>query len=531
MGPTSLLEALRSPQCYGHPVDRVEVIETHISLVVLAGAFAYKIKKPVSLPFLDFSSLAARRHFCDEEFRLNQRTAPDIYLGVVPICGSVEAPRVGGVGEPIEFAVKMRRFPQETLLDRLASAGTLDARTIEALALEVAQLHAVARRAGPGSEYGSPESVLRNAFENFRQVESLHDAGTKASIPPELYGWTLDQHHALADLMALRKHEGFVREGHGDLHLGNIVLFEGRPAIFDCIEFSPQLRWLDVMSDVAFVMMDLLQHRRPELAWRFLDAYLGHTGDYAGLAVLRFYLVYRAMVRAKIACIRRAHESFASYLDLATELTRTTKQALVIMHGVSGSGKTTISRSLVESLPAIRLRSDVERKRVYGFEELARTGASPGAGIYTASATERTYERLAALGRDLLRHGYSVIVDATFLARAHRRRFEAIAAAAGVPFAIVDCVAPGNVLSSRLVKRHHDASEAGIAVLERQRDTQQPLDDDEWMASIVCDTSLEGCERDVARALDRRINRGESGPCVTTTSSTATPTESARFIS
>ncbi|MGE5616103.1 MAG: AAA family ATPase [Bacillota bacterium] len=544
----ALVAALRSPRCYGHPAESIEVLETHISYVVLAGAVAYKIKKPVTLPFLDFSSLSARLHFCDEELRLNRRTAPDIYLDVVPICGSVDEPRVGGSGEPIEHAVKMRRFSQGNRLDRMATMGSLDPTIVDQLAAQVAELHAGAPKADRSSEYGLPDTVLRSAFDNFSEIQALRERGSRAAIPAVLYAWTIDQHHVLADTLARRKAEGFVREGHGDLHLANIVLYEDRPVIFDCIEFSPALRWADVMSDVAFLMMDLIAHGRPRLAWRFLNAYLERTGDYGGLAVLRLYLVYRAMVRAKVACIRaaqllpghpqelEAEEEFASHIALAMRLIEPPKRGVVVMHGLSGSGKTTVSQALAESLGAVRIRSDVERKRSSGFDGLARTGAAVGAGLYTSRITDRTYEELASLARGLLRDGFTAIVDATFLARARRRRFEAIASAAHAPFAIVDCVAPRKALERRIATRMaivNDASEAGLAVLEHQLETQEPLEDDEWMASIACDTTLEDCEDCVAAALERRLGRQEkeTAACSTSTSSTATPTASARFIS
>jgi predicted kinase len=204
------------------------------------------------------------------------------------------------------------------------------------------------------------------------------------------------------------------------------------------------------------------------------------------------------------------------------------------MHGVSGSGKTTISQELLETFGAVRLRSDIERKRARGFDPLARTGSALEAGIYTTEATERTYEQLAALARDVLGDGFPVVVDATFLKRSQRRRFEAIASAAGARFAIVHCVAPPGTLTRRLTERaraHDDASEAGIEVLDRQRETQQPLEDDEWMVSIACDTSIEGSERTLCAALERRFGEEGTAPCATSMSSTATPTESARFIS
>ena len=531
-----LVEALRCARCYPHPADDVEVVETHISYVLLAGAFAYKIKKPVSLEFLDFSTLDARLRYCREELRLNRRAAPDLYLDVVPIVGRHDAPAVDATGVPIEYAVKMRRFPQEALLDRLALRGILRPGQVDALAAAVARLHLGARRALPDTSYGSADQVLSDAFGNLRAIDA---------IPRPLRDWTLAEHHALRSTFESRRVAGFVRECHGDLHLGNVVWMDEAPVIFDCIEFNPEFRWIDVMSDVAFVVMDLHHGGYPDLAARFLDAYLQHTGDYAGLRVLRFYLVYRALVRAKIACIRasqpaigerecaNARVAAAAYLQLAARLSKAPPCALVVMHGLSGSGKTTVSQALLETYGAIRVRSDVERKRLLGMDASAKSNSKLGNGLYAAAETERTYAQLATIADAILDAGYPAIVDATFLARPERSRMRELAAAHGVPFAIADCVAPVEVLLRRIDARNasgRDASEASASVLDLQRATAEPLDDGERAVTIAFETdsgapALEAAIESLARRLDFAV---KGIPCVTTTSSTAMPTASAR---
>src|SRR6266545_479060 len=298
------IAALRDPACYPHPAEPVELIETHISWVFLAGEYAYKVKKPVDLGFLDFSTLQARRFYCEEELRLNRRTAPELYLGVVPITAGAAGPRLGGTGEPIEYALKMRRFPQEALADSAAKRGELGAHQIAAIAAAIAAFHAVIPAAPEGSAFGAPEHVAAPALANFGQLRKLDaDPGDAARLE-RLRAWTESEGSRLREVFAGRKRGGFVRECHGDLHLRNIVFLEGRPLPFDCIEFDPELRWIDVASEVAFLAMDLLEHGLEAAAWRFLNAYFETTGDYAGVRVLRYYLVYRAMVRAKIACIR-----------------------------------------------------------------------------------------------------------------------------------------------------------------------------------------------------------------------------------
>ncbi len=515
-----LVDALRTRQCYPHPVDRVEVVETHISYVLLAGDHAYKIRKPVRLPFLDFSTLEARRRDCEEEVRLNRRTAPALYLDVAAIAGEAQAPRIGGAGAILEYAVHMRRFDQEALLDRMARARSLEPAHVEALARAVARLHAGAGRAGAASPYGTPERVLTDALDNFHDIEAL-DKGERA-LPrlEDLREWALAEHRALAPHFAERRSDGFVRECHGDLHLGNVVLLEGEPVPFDCVEFQPRLRWIDVMSDVAFVAMDLDRHGLPALAARFVNAYLEETGDYAGLALLRYYAVYRAMVRAKVACIRaheagiaearrrQAREALAADLAVAHRLAHRSRPALVLMHGLSGSGKTWVSQQLVDALGAVRVRSDVERKRRHGLASLQASASPPGAGLYTSSEDRLTYARLGELASWVLAAGYPAIVDATFLRRAERDAFRALASAAGASFTIATCVAPEPILASRVASRAaggKDASEAGLAVLERQRARAEPLARDEAAHAVVFDTAAEAGVRGPCSDVSRRL--------------------------
>ena len=515
----SLAQALRSPACYPHPVDRVCVVETHISRVFLAGDHAYKVKKDVRLPFADFSTLEARRRSCAEEVRLNRRTAPGLYLGVVPIAGPAAALVVGGAGPAIEYAVHMRRFPADALLEVLAREGRLTAAHAEALAQGVAALHAAAERAPPGSGYGTPEDILGDALGNIHDVREAHAAPALADALDLLREWTLAEHRALAPLLAERRSDGFVRECHGDLHLANVVLLDGVPVPFDALDFAPRLRWIDVMSDAAFTVMDLERHRKPALASAFLDRYLELTGDYPGLRVLRFYTVYRAMVRAKVAAIRArqsapgpdrdaARAEVAADIALAQRLARRSQPALILMHGLAGSGKSFVSRGVVESLGAVRIRSDVERKRRHGLDAGERSASPPGGGLYTARENALTYGRLAELASWSLAGGYPTVVDAAFLRRGERDALRALAAAAGASFAIAACVAPDAVLRERLARRERaadDASEAGLEVLAFQRTRIEPLARDEAAHAVVFDTTRPPALREGCAALARRI--------------------------
>ncbi len=517
----ALVAALRERAAAGRPGGCVQLLETHISYVLLAGEDAFKVKKPLRLPFLDFSSLAARRACCEEEVRLNRRTAPELYVGVVPIAGSPEAPVIGGPGEPIEYAVHMHRFPQEALLDALARRGRLAPAHAEALGEALARLHAGAARAGPDASWGASAEVLRDALDNFRDIEALGAHSGSAAELQALRAWTLRAHDALAEALARRRADGFVRECHGDLHLANVVLLGERPVPFDGIEFDPRLRWIDTMSDTAFAWMDLQRLGLPGLAARFLDAYLAASGDHGGVRVLRWYAVYRAMVRAKVACIRgrqagagaveaaRAAAEFGACLALAARLAHAAHPALVLMHGLSGSGKTVASGAIVEALGAVRVRSDVERKRLHGLAASAASGSAPGAGLYGERENDRTYERLAQAALAALDGGFCVVVDAAFLARRRRDAFRALASAAGAAFAIVACAAPEDERRARVARRQaeaRDASEAGAEVLALQSRLVEPLGPDEVAHALRVDTSRAGAVDEAVAALARRLH-------------------------
>jgi len=510
----SVIAALRDPASYPHPVERVEVIETHISWVLLAGAYAYKVKKPVRLPFLDFSTLEARRRYCEEELRLNRRTAPGLYLEVVPIAQTARGPAIAARGEPIEYAVKMRRFAADALADDMARRGALGAAQVDSIAAVLAGFHASAPRATPAGEYGAAAQIAAPAIDNFAQIAALGSDRAAAARLGRLRAWTEGECRRLEPVFAARKAGGHVRECHGDLHLGNIAFIGGRAVPFDCIEFDPALRWIDAMSEVAFVVMDLLAHRMQAAAWRLLNAWLEASGDYAGIAVLRFYLVYRALVRAKIARIRGLDDPFRLYLGLAESLAGAGHPALLLMHGLSGSGKTTVSQAALERLGAVRVRSDVERKRLHGLEPGARTAAGLDTGIYAAAASRRTYAHLADLAAGILEAGYPAIVDAAFLQREQRDLFMRMAGRLGASCAIAACTAPEAELRRRVMQRaarSSEVSEAGAAVLEHQLAARNPFAKEEMpMVANVDTASEDGVRRGLAEIGARLAAREEA---------------------
>jgi uncharacterized protein len=462
-------------------------IETHISWVLLAGDQAWKIKKPVSLGFLDFGTLEARRRMCEEELRLNRRLAPTLYLEVLPATGTAQAPRLGGTGEAIEWVLRMRRFPDGALLAERLAADDLPPVLIDRLAQRLAVFHREAPAASETSNYGSPERI---AGDTRAVIDRLAEHAAPADALRALRAWAGEQALALNETWLERRRRGRVREGHGDLHLANAVVLGDDVTGFDCIEFDPALRWIDVQSDVAFLMMDLLAHDRTDLAFRFLDRYLAESGDHAGLEVLRYYIVYRALVRALVGALRTAPGP--DYLSLAMRWRRPAGARLLITHGVSGSGKSYAAERLLERAGAVRLRSDVERKRLFGLRPLEGSGSPLAGGIYDAGATERTHARLAELANAALAAGWPVIVDATFLRSAERARFRGLAQRHGVPLTILHCTAPEPVLRTRLAERARqmkDASEADAAVLARQLANVERLDAAEHAQTITLDGS------------------------------------------
>ncbi|MEP7304370.1 MAG: AAA family ATPase [Acidobacteriota bacterium] len=483
--------------------ERVTVIETHISYVLLAGDYAYKIKKAVNLQFLDFSTLASRGYYCQEELRLNRPLAPSVYLEVVPITGTAATPIIGGTGPVLEYALRMRRFSQDGLLSAMLARGVLTAALVDRLATVVAAFHRDTNRAGADTPYGTLDNILRPALDNFTQLLAMvEEAGDRAALE-SLRAWTGGTHTTSGCLFLNRRRHGFVRECHGDLHLGNIALVDGDVTLFDRLEFNESMRWTDVMNDVAFVVADLQERQRPDLAARFLTAYLEATGDYEGLGVLRFYLVYRAMVRAKVARFRlrqlaspedreKLRTEYDAFIDLARRHSQRPEAAIIITHGLAGSGKTTCTECVVEHTAAVRMRTDVERKRLHGLGVGASSGSLLGEGIYSTEATRQTYTHVCALARMVAAAGFVAVVDGAFLKRWQRDLFRETAATLGLPFVILAVSAPDAMLRQRIASRGRpggDASEATVEVLEAQRRSDEPLDRDEQPFVVHWDTA------------------------------------------
>jgi hypothetical protein len=497
MSTPPLIRALADPRAYGEGVSSVRCVETHISWVFLTGRYAYKIKKPVKLPFLDFSSLEQRRHFCEEELRLNRRLAGELYVAVVPIGGSAQTPAIGA--QPaIEYAVKMHQFPDDARLDRRLRAGKLDQAPLVDFANRLAEFH----RALPVLPNTIPPrqqaaAVVRAVLDNLADLGALVTDADLAARLEKVRSWTDRQCIALEPVIARRLAGRAHKECHGDLHLENLLCIHGKIVAFDALEFDPKLREIDVISEASFPTMDLLAHGRRDLAFAFIARYLEAGGDYQGIEVLRFYLVYRAMIRAKVRAIKAAQAPEADrhelipYFDAARQLLAPRRPLLAITHGLSGSGKTHITDTLIGLVPALRVRSDLERKRLHGLQADEDSGSPIGGGLYAPDASAQTYGHLREVAESALRNHFDIIVDAAFLRRDERRVFQQLAGEHGARFAIIDCVAAPSVLRERIEKRAAEgrqASEASRQVLDYQLAQQVPLATEEHAATITVDT-------------------------------------------
>jgi aminoglycoside phosphotransferase family enzyme/predicted kinase len=477
------LHALLYPRAYPHPVRTVDLVETHISWVLLTGRFAYKIKRPVHYSFIDLRRSAQRRRLCHEEVRLNRRFAPELYLGVRAIRRRQGEARIGGSGRIIEHAVSMRQFPRTQELDALLTARRIEPSELEAFGGDLARVHERLPVAHTRQSWGRPATqaagIRDNAAEWLRAAEALGDISDLRALKASLEAWTA----AALPLLERRFVAGRVRECHGDLHAGNIVRCGARLLPFDCLEFDPALRWIDVADEVSFLLADLHARQRPLHAQAFLSGYLTASGDYQACLLTPVFRAHRALVRAKVMALtalaggtagvarRTARHCHARYVECARRALAPQRPRLVLMCGLSGSGKTWLARRLAPALGAVHLRSDIERKRLAGLAPLARSASAVARGLYARAVTAAVYAHLAECATDTVAGGYTTIVDASFAAPGDRARFRALAAHLGIDLQIVYCHAPRRLLESRIRQRSHradDPSEANLEVLHWQ---------------------------------------------------------------
>jgi hypothetical protein len=471
---------LSVPATYGTGIARVERVDTHGACVFLAGDRAYKMKRAVRYPYMDFSTLALRKANCKREIALNRRTAPELYLGVEAVVRGADGRLVlGGPGEPVEWLVVMKRFDQNGLCDRLARAGRLTVELMATLADEIAAFHDDAERLTGDNAPGGGAAGLGAVIE-----ENLSELGERPDLfpPGDVAAFARTSRAALkrhAPLLDGRLAAGFVRRCHGDLHLRNICVIDGRPRIFDAIEFNDAIACIDVLYDLAFLIMDLEHRGLRGHANLVLNRYLQHEAEVAGLAALPLFLSVRAAVRAKVSISTADSQSDAlttqalydeagAYFRAARAYLEPAPPRLVAVGGLSGTGKTSLARKLAPDLGApsgaLHLRSDLLRKALAGVTELSRLPPES----YGAAASRRVYAELLRRARTALGAGRAVIVDAVYAKPEERVAIEAVARDLGVPFHGLWLECPEDVMIARVARRWADASDAAPEVVRRQ---------------------------------------------------------------
>lgn len=510
-----LIQQMLQPRFYPHPVvEPIKLIQTHISYVLLTGDYIYKIKKHVNFGFLDFSTLEQRQHFCQEELRLNCRLSPELYLAVLAIAATGDPPQYqlgsdqGALdpAEVVEYAVQMRQFDQDNLFTHLFERGALTPDHLQTLGKLVASFHNSAETGEAIRRFGSVEAVREVAEDNYNtsqpyigRVQTQDQLDETRAFSEQFFAEHSDWFHQ-------RQIEDKIRDCHGDLHLGNVCFYQDQIRIFDCVEFNQEFRNIDGIYDAAFMVMDLEFQGRPDLANIFLNSYLEQTGDYRGAVMLPLYLSMRAYIRAKVNSLalndqsisdsdkQEAQERAAAYYRMAWSYTQTKQGQIVLMSGLSGSGKTTVARQVAERLAAIHIRSDAVRKHLAGvpLEQRGDPAGEYGSGIYTAELTHQTYEQLLKLGIFLANQGLSVVLDAKYDRQAFRKAAISQARAHQIPLQICYCTAPLEVLQERLQTRTGDIADATAALLSDQQKAMEPFTDTErtYVQTINTDQNL-----------------------------------------
>lgn len=489
MTQNSIIQSLLTPSFYPHPVEVITTLETHSAIIFLTGEFAYKLKKSVNFGFLDFSTLALRQKFCTLEIALNQRIAPDIYLSVVPVWQTTVQPSnytlTPQASQPVEYLVKMKQFNPNKVLGVYLKNKSLSQPQITQLALNIAQLHQQAETVKETLEWGDPDNLIQPMLENFATLFKSFQHPELQYRLKQLSQWTRFTQQQLKPLLQCRKQQGFIRACHGDLHLDNIALIEEIPTLFDGIEFNEQFRWIDPINDLSFLLIDLEFNQQQEVAHQILNEYMNQTGDYEALPLLVFYKVYRAMVRCKITLLRALQlpktETIAlqslqtqsyQFLAQAESLAYTdTPPKLILMQGVSGSGKSYFAKQFVTQFHFMSISSDIERKRLYHISPLTRVTENEKQRLYSASMSHATYQRLLKQTKVILKSGISVVVDATFLKPEHRQPFIELAQSMGVSMGIFSIQADLETLKNAIIHRHNintDPSDATIEVMQQQ---------------------------------------------------------------
>jgi aminoglycoside phosphotransferase family enzyme/predicted kinase len=491
-----LLEQLKKPEIYGPKVVKVEMLQTHISYVFLTGEYAYKVKKPVNFGFLDFSTLEKRRFFCEEEIRLNKRLCPDMYLEIVPITVNDNCAQIKGDGEVIEYAVKMRQFPQNRIMTKVLQNEIIGTEVIEHICTALVDFYKTHPSSNEIAEFGREAVIKQNIKENFEQTKSKIDI----IIPHDIFMHIkeMDDRFFKKNKVVFehRRKAGCIHDCHGDLHSGNIVLTD-TVLIFDCIEFNKRFRYCDVASDIGFLAMDLDFLNHPFLSSFFIQCYVEKSGDSDVFSVLNFYKCYRAFVRGKIAgfrlddphiskpdkaeAVQNAHSYFLlsqyySYL-MDVELSQK-KSVLFLVGGLTGTGKSTIAGKIAVDYGAYLINTDVVRKEMVGIDKFEPHRDSFNTGLYDPRNIDRTYEQVIEKAHYLHTQGRSVIVDASFIYKRHRDLASSLAHQLRLPLIAIQCICEPSVVKKRLKNRMQEktVSDGRWEIYQQQKKTIDPFD-------------------------------------------------------
>lgn len=491
-----LIQQMLQPTFYPHPTEvPLRLIQTHVSYVVLTGEYAYKVKKAVDFGFLNYSTLEKRHHFCQEELRLNQRAAAPVYVEVLPIAQRGDGYQLGSESGIVEYTVKMRQFPQSALLSQQFANGKLTEDRLRQLAEAIARFHQSAETNDYIRSFGQPEQIRQAIDENYDQTVGFIGGPQTQQQFDETRAYTDDFFTTQQAVLQQRMEQDKIRACHGDLHLNNICDWQDQLLLFDCIEFNEPFRFVDVMFDIAYIIMDLTVQGRKDLAAAFLSHYVEQTGDWKGLQVLPLYVSRQSYVRGKVTSFllndpsvseqekQKAAATAAPYYTLAWSYVQPQQGRLLVMSGLSGSGKSTVARQLSRDLGAIHLRSDAVRKHLGGIPVNQRGDDS----LYTPAMSHKTYDRLTELGVLLASQGYTVVLDAKFDRAAARQGAIAQARAQNIPFTLVHCTAPADVLRQRVQDRQGDIADATVAVLAQQ--TFEPFAAEEKSCLVTIDTT------------------------------------------
>jgi aminoglycoside phosphotransferase family enzyme/predicted kinase len=516
---SKIVKLMQKPDFYPHSVDAVTLQETHISRVFLTGEFVYKIKKPVDLDFLDFTTLEKRRHFCRMEVELNRRLTHDIYQDVVSITKINQSYDLEGAGKAVEYAVKMKQLPAGSTMARLLTEGQVDTQSVDQLAQVLAAFYDAARSGPKINAAGSWDTVKANCEENFSQTEEF----TGNLIDKRMYQIIFSASRSFLqqrkELFERRVKKNKIREGHGDLRTDHIYFTPDGIQIIDCIEFNERFRCGDIAADLAFLAMDLDFEGYPGIARALLEAYVHHSGDPDVFVLLDFYKCYRAFVRAKVNCFRLKQSELAEreqvelrrqtrrFVNLAYEYAlQFTHPTVWVVCGMIASGKSTVANALADALQIKVLHSDVVRKKLFDRQVFESQEEEFGEGMYSQDATSLTYGKLLLLAQEEIEQGRSVILDATFSREDQRREMLRLVEDRDADIVFVECRCREAVIRKRLRNRSKSPaiSDARLRHLEEFKSRYEAPDEIPPGIKIIVNT-----ERSLAETVEKILPQAD----------------------